>query len=121
VPESGVPTSVNMQDTPRRGSKRYNITQLDEAPVPKRHQTRVPKPTLISGSESVVPANAMSLPQSAESTFVAIDADEAIQDEHEPEPNTKRILRKRKIATSATTIEDAGGVSVKSLRGKTRK
>jgi hypothetical protein len=125
IPESGVPTSDNMQDTPRRGSKRYNIAQLDEAPVPKKHKPRAPQPPSISSSdESVDPAIAsasMSLPQSADSTSIAIDADEAVQDEHDPTSSTKRILRKRKIATSATTIEDAGGVPVKRLRGKTRK
>jgi hypothetical protein len=62
----------------------------------------------------------MSLPQSADSTSVAIDADEAFQDEHDPVPTTTRVLRKRKT-TSATTIEDTGGVPVKRLRGKTRK
>lgn len=119
VPES----ADNMQDTPIRGSKRSNITQLDEAPAPKKRKTRAPKPASIPASEPVEPAIAsasMSLPQSAESTFVAIDVDEAIQEEHDPAPTTKRILRKRKTVTSAT-VEKAGGVSVKRSRGKTRK
>lgn len=123
IRESGVLTSDNMQDTPRRGSKRGNITQLDEAPVPKKRRTRVPKPASIPASKLVDPAIAsasMSLQQLADSASVAIDADETIQDEHDPAPTTKRILRKRKTATSATTIEDAG-VPVKRLRGKIHK
>jgi hypothetical protein len=63
----------------------------------------------------------MSLPQSADSTSAAIDADDVIQDEHDPARTTKRTLRKRKTATSATTIEDAGRVRVKRIRGQTRK
>ena len=124
VPESGVPTFDNMQHTPRRGSKRGNITQLDEAPVPKKRKTQAPKLASNPASEPVDPAIAsasMFLPQSADSTSAAIDVDEVIQDEHDPAPTTKRTLRKRKTATSATTIEDAGGVPVKRLRGKTRK
>ena len=102
VPESGVPTSDNMQDTPRRGSKRGNITQLDEAPVPKKRKTRAPKSALIPASEPVEPvitSTSMSLPQSVESTSVTIDTDRTIQGEHDPEPTTKRILRKRKTIT----------------------
>ena len=123
IPESGVSTSDNMQNTPRRGSKRGNITQLDEAPVSKKRKAQAPKPTSIPASEPVEPAitsASMSLTQSVDSTSTAIDADEAIQDEHDPAPTTKRTLRKRKTATSATTIEDTG-VPVKRLRGKTRK
>lgn len=124
APESGVPTSENMQNTPRRGSKRGNITQLDEAPVPKKRRMQAPKPASIPASEPVHPAIAsasISLPQSADSTSAAIDADEVIQDEHDPAPTTKRTLRKRKTVTSSTTIEDAGGVPVKRLRSQTRK
>jgi len=124
VLESGDPTSDNTQHTPRRGSKRGNITQLDEAPVPKKRKTRTPKRASIPASEPLDPAIAsasMSLQQLADSTSVAIDADETIQDEHDPAPTTKRILRKRKTATPAATIEDAGGVPVKRLRSKARK
>lgn len=124
VPESGVPTPDSMQNTPRRGSKRGNITQLDEAPVPKKRKTQAPKPASVPASEPVEPAIAsasMSLPQSAGSTSAAIDADDVIQDEHDAARTTKRTLRKRKTATSVTNIEDAGGVRVKRLRGQTRK
>ena len=124
VSESGVPTSDNMQDTPRKGFKRGNITQLDEAAVPKKRKTRAPKPASIPASNPVDPAitsSSMSPQQLADNTSVAIDADETIQDEHDPAPTTKRILRKRKAATSATTIENAGGVPVKRLRSKARK
>ena len=125
IPESGVPTSDNMQNTPR-GSKRGNTTQWDEAPYPKKRKTQAPKPASIPASEPAEPAIAsasMSLPQSADSTSAAtgIDADDVIQDEHDPARTTKRTLRKRKTAISATTIEDAGRVRVKRLRGQTRK
>lgn len=120
VPESGVATSDNMQNTQRRGSKRGNITQLDEAPVRKKRKTQTPKPAS-PASEPVIPALATaSLPQSADSTSAATDADEVTQDEHDPAPTPKRTLRKHKRATTTTTIEDAG-VPVKRLRGKTRK
>jgi hypothetical protein len=95
VPESGVPTSDNMQNTPRRGSKRGHITQLDEVPVPKKRKTQAPKPVSIPASEPVDPASAsMSLPQSADSTSPAIDADEVIQDEHVPAPTIKKTFTK---------------------------
>lgn len=106
VPESGISTSDDMQDTPRRGSKRGNITQLDEAPVPKKRKTRAQRSSTV---EPAIGSTSMSLP-------VVIDAGEAIQDEHDPTPTTKRILRKRK-----TAVEHADGVPVKRLRGKTRK
>lgn len=97
VPESGVHTFDNMQNTPRRGSKRGNITQLDEAPVPKKRKKQASKPASTPASEPVDPAIAstsMSLPQSADSTSPVIDADEVIQDEHDPAPTTKRTFTK---------------------------
>ena len=99
APESGVATSDDMQNTPR-GSKRGNIAQFDEAPVPKKRKTQAPKPASIPASEPVelviAPAS-MSLPQSADSTSAATDANKVVQDEHDPAPTPRRTLRKRKI------------------------
>ena len=97
VPESGVHNFDNMQNTPRRGSKRGNITQLDEAPVPKKRKKQASKPASIPASEPVDPAIASAsipLSQSADSTSPVIDADEVIQDEHDPAPATKRTFTK---------------------------
>lgn len=115
VPESGIPSSEKMQNAPKRGSKRGNVTQLDEAPVSKMRKTQGPKPASVPASEQVEPT--LSLPQSADSTSPVIDADETMQDEHDP-PIAKRILRKRKTVI-ATIIEDASKVPVK--RSRTRK
>ena len=98
APESGVPTSDDMRNTPRRGSKRDNITQLDEAPVPKKRKTQPRKPASIPASEPMEPVSvasaSMLLPQT-DSTSAAIDVDDVNQDEHDLAPTTRRSLRKR--------------------------
>lgn len=121
LPESGVSSPEKTQNAPVRGSKRGNGTQLEEAPVPKKRNTQVPKPASIPASEPMelaIASPSTSLPQPADST---IDADEIMQDEQDSAPIAKRTLRKRKTVTSARTVEDAGKVPVKKSRGQSRK
>jgi hypothetical protein len=121
LPEPSVSSPEKTQNAPVRRSKRGNGTPLEEAPVPKKRKTQVPKPASIPASEPVelaLASTSTSLPQPADST---IDADEIMQDEQDPAPIARRTLRKRKTVTSARTVEDAGKAPVKKSRGRSRK